>query len=43
VAEKTAARSHRNATAVGALLGLILGGIAALVWDPIVRRRARHA
>src|SRR4051794_6590627 len=43
VAEKTAARSHRNATAVGALIGLILGGIAALVWDPIVRRRARHA
>jgi len=43
VAEKTAARSHRNATAVGALLGLIVGGIAALVWDPIVRRRARHA
>ena len=34
VAEKTAARSHRNATAVGALIGLILGGIAALVWDP---------
>jgi uncharacterized protein involved in exopolysaccharide biosynthesis len=43
VAEKTAARSHRNATAVGALIGLILGGVAALVWDPIVRRRARHA
>src|SRR3954451_22552447 len=43
VAEKTAARSHRNATAVGAVIGLILGGIAALVWDPIVRRRARHA
>jgi capsular polysaccharide biosynthesis protein len=43
VAEKTAARSHRNATAVGALIGLILGGIAAVVWEPIVRRRARHA
>jgi uncharacterized protein involved in exopolysaccharide biosynthesis len=43
IAEKTAARSHRNATAVGALIGLILGGIAALVWDPITRRRTRHA
>ncbi len=43
VAEKTAARSHRNATAVGALLGLILGGIAALLWDPVARRRARPA
>jgi uncharacterized protein involved in exopolysaccharide biosynthesis len=43
VAEKTTARSHRNATAVGALLGLIVGGIAALLWDPIARRRARHA
>lgn len=43
VAEKSTARSHRNATAVGALIGLILGGIAALVWDPIVRRRARPA
>ena len=39
VAEKTAARSHRNATAVGALIGLILGGIAALLWDPVARRR----
>jgi uncharacterized protein involved in exopolysaccharide biosynthesis len=39
VAEKTAARSHRNATAVGALIGLILGAVAAMVWDPIVRRR----
>jgi uncharacterized protein involved in exopolysaccharide biosynthesis len=43
VAEKTAARSHRNATAVGALIGLILGAVAALLWDPIARRRARHA
>ena len=43
VAEKTTARSHRNATAVGALLGLIIGGIAALLWDPIARRRARPA
>ena len=33
--EKTSARNHRNSTAVGALIGLILGGIAALLWDPI--------
>src|SRR5262245_19403717 len=43
VAEKTAARSHRNATAVGALIGLIVGGIAALLWDPIARRRRPRA
>jgi len=42
-AAKTTARSHRNSTAVGGLIGLILGGIAALVWDPLVeRRRARR-
>lgn len=40
-AEKTSARNHRNSTAVGALIGLILGGIAALLWDPIVRARRR--
>jgi uncharacterized protein involved in exopolysaccharide biosynthesis len=38
-ASKTAARSHRNSTVVGALIGLILGGIAALLWDPFVERR----
>jgi len=43
VAEKTAARSHRNATAVGALIGLILGAVAALLWDPIMRRREPRA
>ena len=37
--EKTSARNHRNSTAVGALIGLILGGIAALLWDPIARAR----
>jgi uncharacterized protein involved in exopolysaccharide biosynthesis len=42
-ASKTTARSHRNSTAVGALIGLILGGLAALLWDPVVeRRRARR-
>jgi hypothetical protein len=40
-AEKTSARNHRNSTAVGALIGLILGGSAALLWDPIVRARRR--
>ena len=38
-ASKTTARSHRNSTVVGALIGLILGGIAALLWDPFVQRR----
>jgi hypothetical protein len=38
-AEKTSARNHRNSTAVGALIGLILGGIAALLWEPVTRRR----
>jgi uncharacterized protein involved in exopolysaccharide biosynthesis len=41
-ASKTTARSHRNSTVVGALIGLILGGIAALLWDPLVERRARR-
>ncbi len=40
-ASKTTARSHRNSTAVGGLIGLILGGIAALLWDPVVERRRR--
>jgi uncharacterized protein involved in exopolysaccharide biosynthesis len=39
--EKTSARNHRNSTAVGALIGLILGGIAALLWDPIARAGRR--
>jgi len=39
--EKTSARNHRNSTAVGALIGLILGGIAALLWDPVTRARRR--
>jgi uncharacterized protein involved in exopolysaccharide biosynthesis len=40
-AAKTSVRSHRNATAVGAVIGLILGAIAALLWEPIARARAR--
>ena len=37
-AVKTTARSRRNAVVVGAFLGLVLGLIAAVAWDPIVRR-----
>jgi hypothetical protein len=40
-AERTSARNHRNSTAVGALIGLILGGLAALLWDPVTRARRR--
>jgi uncharacterized protein involved in exopolysaccharide biosynthesis len=42
-AEKTSARNHRNSTAVGALIGLILGGIAALLWEPLTRARRRES
>ena len=38
VATKTAARNHRNSTAVGGLIGLILGVLAAILWEPVVRR-----
>jgi uncharacterized protein involved in exopolysaccharide biosynthesis len=38
-ATKTSARSHRNSAAVGGLIGLILGALAALLWDPFVRAR----
>jgi uncharacterized protein involved in exopolysaccharide biosynthesis len=41
-AETTSARNHRNSPAVGALIGLILGGIAALVWEPLTRIRRRE-
>ena len=41
-AQRTAARNHRNSTAVGALIGLILGGIAALLWEPVTRARRRE-
>jgi hypothetical protein len=40
-AVKTTARSRRNAVVVAALLGFVLGLIAALVWDPVVRRTRR--
>jgi hypothetical protein len=38
-AVKTTARSRRNAAVVGAFIGLILGLIAALAWEPLVGRR----
>ncbi len=41
VATKTTARSRRNTVLVAALIGLILGGIAALVYEP-ARRAVRR-
>ncbi len=38
-ASKTTARSSRTSLIVGALIGLLLGAIAAIVVDPIVARR----
>jgi uncharacterized protein involved in exopolysaccharide biosynthesis len=43
VAVETTARSTRNAIIVGALIGLLLGALAALLWEPIVERRHRSA
>jgi hypothetical protein len=36
---KTTARSRRNAVVVAAFLGLVLGTIAALLWEPLLRAR----
>jgi hypothetical protein len=36
-AAKTTARSRRNSVLVGALIGLILGAVAAIVWDAVAR------
>jgi hypothetical protein len=38
-AVKSTARSRRNSIAVGGLIGLILGVGAALLWEPVTRRR----
>jgi uncharacterized protein involved in exopolysaccharide biosynthesis len=43
VATKTTARSRRNTVLVAALIGLILGGIAALVYEPAGRAVRRHS
>ena len=39
VAGKTTATSRRNAAAIGALIGLLLGALGAAVADPFVQRR----
>jgi hypothetical protein len=41
-ATKTTARSTRNSTAVAGLIGLILGLLAALFWEPISARTGRR-
>ena len=41
-ATKTTARSTRNSMAVAGLIGLILGFLAALFWEPIVARTGRR-
>jgi hypothetical protein len=43
VGVRTSATSRRNAAAVGALAGLILGALAAIVADPWIRRRSAAA
>ena len=40
-AAKTTARSSRTSLLVGALLGLLVGAVAALAWEPIAARRRR--
>lgn len=40
-AVKTTARSRRNAVVVAGFLGLLTGLLAALLWEPIVRRLSR--
>jgi hypothetical protein len=43
VGVRTSATSRRNAAAVGALAGLLLGALAAIVADPWLRRRSAAA
>ena len=40
VARKASATSRRNAAAVGGLIGLLLGGLAAVLADPWLQRRS---
>ena len=42
-ASKTTARSRRNSVLVGALIGLLLGIVAALLWEPAARVVRRSA
>lgn len=43
VAAKTTARSSRTSLVVGALIGLLVGSVAALAAEPILARRRREA
>ncbi len=43
VAVRTSATSRRNAAVIGALAGLLLGAVAALIADPWLRRRSTAA
>jgi uncharacterized protein involved in exopolysaccharide biosynthesis len=43
VAVETSARSTRNSILVGGLIGLLLGALAALLWEPLVERRLKSA
>jgi uncharacterized protein involved in exopolysaccharide biosynthesis len=43
VAVETSARSTRNSVVVGGLIGLLLGGFAALLWEPVLERRLKRA
>ena len=43
VAFETSARSTRNSIVVGGLIGLLLGALAALLWEPLVERRTKRA
>ena len=38
IAVETTARSKRNSMIVGGLLGLLLGALVALLWEPVARR-----
>ena len=43
VATKTTARSRRNTVIVGALIGLLIGIVAAVLWEPVGRIVSRPA
>jgi hypothetical protein len=41
-AARVTARSRRNSVVVAGLIGLVLGGIAALLWDRVAAAAARR-